>query len=30
MIVNPCKFQAVVLDKHKSSNTEVKFFIGLE
>ena len=30
MIVNPDKFQAIVLDKRKSSNTEVKFIIGSE
>ena len=30
MIVNPDKFQAIVLDKHKSSNTEAKFIIGSE
>ena len=30
MIVNPDKFQAIVLDKRKSSNNEVKFIIGSE
>ena len=30
MIVNPDKFHTIVLDKRKSSNTEVKFIIGLE
>ena len=30
MIVNPDKFQAVVLDKRRSNNTEVKFSIGSE
>ena len=30
MIVNPDKFPAIVLDKCKSSNTEVKFIIGSE
>ena len=30
MIVNPDKFQATVLDKRKSNNTEVKFIIGSE
>ena len=28
MIVNPDKFQAVVLDKCRSNNIEVKFIIG--
>ena len=30
MILNPDKFQAVVLDKRRSNNTEVKFSIGSE
>ena len=30
MIVNPDKFQAVVLGKRRSNNTEVKFIIGSE
>ena len=30
MIVNPDKFQAVVLDKRRSNNAEVKFSIGSE
>ena len=30
MIVNPNKFRAIVLDKHKSNNTAVKFTIGSE
>ena len=30
MIVNPDKFQVIVLDKRKSNNTEVKFAIGSE
>ena len=30
MIVNPDKFQAIVLDKRTSNNTEVKFIIGSE
>ena len=30
MIVNPDKFQVIVLDKRKSNNTEVKFTIGSE
>ena len=30
MIVNPDKFQAIVLDKCGSNNTEVKFMIGSE
>ena len=30
MIVNPDKFHTIVLDKRKSSNTEVIFIIGLE
>ena len=30
MIVNPDKFQAMVLDMRRSSNTEVKFIIGTE
>ena len=30
MIVNPDRFQANVLDKRKSNNTEVKFIIGSE
>ena len=30
MIVNADKFQAIELDKHISSNTEVKFIIGSE
>ena len=30
MIANPDKFQAIVLDKRRSNNTEVKFIIGSE
>lgn len=30
MIVNPDEFQATVLDKSKSNNTEVKFVISSE
>ena len=30
MIVNSDKFQAIVLDKHRSNNTRVKFIIGSE
>ena len=30
MIVIPNKFQAIVVDKRKSSNTEVRFIIGSE
>ena len=30
MIVIPDKFRSIVLDKRKSSNTEVKFIIGSE
>ena len=30
MIVNPYNVQAIVLDKRRSSNTEVKFIIGSE
>ena len=30
MIVNPYNVRAIVLDKRRSSNTEVKFIIGLE
>ena len=30
IIVNPDNFQAIVLDKHRSSNSEVKFIIGSE
>ena len=30
MIVNPDKFQAILLDKCKSSNIENKFIIGSE
>ena len=30
MIINPDKFQAIVLDKCRASNNEVKFIIGLE
>ena len=30
MIVNPGKFQAIVLTKHKLNNTEVKFIIDSE
>ena len=30
MIVTPDEFQAIVIDKSKSSNTEVKFVIGSE
>ena len=30
MIVNGDKFQAVVFDKRRSNNTEVKFIIGSE
>ena len=29
-IINPDKFQVIVLDKRKSNNTEVKFIIGSE
>ena len=30
MIVNPDKFQPIVLDKRRSKTTEVKFIIGSE
>ena len=30
MIVNPDKYQAIVLDKRRLSNTEVKFINGSE
>ena len=30
MIENPDKFQAIVIDKRKSNNTDVKFFIDQE
>ena len=30
MIVNPDKFHAIVLDKRRSNNSEVKFIIGSE
>ena len=30
VIANPDKFQAIVLDKRRSNNTEVKFIIGSE
>ena len=29
-IVNPDNFQAIVLDKHRSNKTEIKFIIGSE
>ena len=28
MILNPDKFEAIVLNKYRSSNTELKFIIG--
>ena len=30
MIVNPDKFQAIILDERRSSDTKVKFMIGSE
>ena len=30
MIANPDKFQAIVLDKRRSSNAEIKFIIASE